>query len=368
MSNMKELNEKLQKGEQYNSTVSIRAVEENDEYLVVRAIANKFLDASGAPVEDNHGTILTQATLDTSDYMKYNSVVLAHHNSERPVGKTTSLSMKEDGLEVVLEVYKDNDPQIFNQVKRGTLQGLSIGMYIDKSEYSEILDSVIIREARLMEISLVTNPSNPLSFIEAVDMCSLGACSAIRSGSTLKQNRSVDKEAMKAMLKQVLQEEKEEAERVAEEARVIAEKLAEETASADKLEAERVAEEAKVEEERLAEEARLLEEEKAKETDEEKVIREEAERVATEAEKLRLAEEAIVEAERLEAERVAEELRLAEEATPTISFEERLEEAAIAFSNMEEGKTLTSEQVNLLTFIVMNYGDIETAVKQHLEA
>ena len=98
MSKMKELGASLETGKQYNSIVSIRAVEDKDEKLVVRAIANKFLDANGAPVIDNHGTILTQATLDTSRYMEYNSVVLAFHNDERPVGKVTHLSMKEDGL------------------------------------------------------------------------------------------------------------------------------------------------------------------------------------------------------------------------------------------------------------------------------
>ena len=117
MSQIKELNKELTAGKLYNTNVSIRAVEEEEEYLVVKAIANKFLDANGTPVEDNHGTILTQATLDTSAYMRYNSVVLAHHNGERPVGKVTHLNMKEDGLEVILEVYKDNDAQIYNQVK-----------------------------------------------------------------------------------------------------------------------------------------------------------------------------------------------------------------------------------------------------------
>ena len=369
MSNMKELNERLIAGEMYNSNVSIRAVEEEDEKLVVKAIANKFLDADGVPVEDNHGTILTQATLATDNYMKYNSVVLAHHNGERPVGKVTSLNMKEDGLEVILEVYKDNDPQIFNQVKRGTLNGISIGMYINKSEYSEILDSVIIREADLVEISLVTNPSNPLSFIEAVDMCSLGVCSAIRSST--KTNRNVDKEAMKIMLKQVLAEEAEA-------------KAAEDEVKAAEVEASRVLEEAKLEEERLAEEARLLEE--GKETDEEKEARlaEEAKvteeaKVAEEAkvvEEARLAEEARLLEESKETDeekeaRLAEEAKVAEQARidalPPKTFEERLEEAAVAFANKEEGSELTPEQVNLLTFIIMNYGDIDLAVAKHLE-
>ncbi len=48
-----------------------------------------------------------------------------------------------------------------------------------------------------------------------------------------------------------------------------------------------------------------------------------------------------------------------------ISFEERLEEAAIAFNT--EGVELTPEQINLLTFIVMNYNSIDAAVKNHLE-
>ena len=46
-----------------------------------------------------------------------------------------------------------------------------------------------------------------------------------------------------------------------------------------------------------------------------------------------------------------------------MSFEERLEEAAIAFDN-KDTQELTSEQVSLLTFIVMNYGSIEKALEK----
>jgi len=48
-----------------------------------------------------------------------------------------------------------------------------------------------------------------------------------------------------------------------------------------------------------------------------------------------------------------------------VSFEEKLEEAAKAFSAKDE--EFTSEQINLLTFIVMNYSNIDEAVKKYLE-
>ncbi len=334
MSYIKELNEKLDSRTVYNTNVAIRAIEENEDYLVVKAIANKFLDADGAPVEDNHGTILTQATLDTTSYMKYNSVVLAHHNGERPVGKATSLSMKEDGLEVILEVYKDNDAQIFNQVKRGTLQGLSIGMYILDSEYSEILDAVIIRQAELVEISLVTNPSNPLSHISSVDLCSLGVCSAIRSTDILKkEDRSIDKEAFKALIKDMVENgELDLAPRVIEEEP----ESTPEPEPEPEPEAEPKAEEKEPEAEPKAEEKEPEAEPKAEEKEPE----------AEPEPKIEKGNDII---------------------PPNVSFEDRLEEAAIAFANKEEGKELTSEQVNLLTFIVLNYGSIENAVTQYLE-
>ena len=354
MLNMKELNKELTKGKLYNTNVSIRAVEENDEYLVVKAIANKFLDANGTPVEDNHGTILTQATLDTSAYMRYNSVVLAHHNGERPVGKVTNLDMKEDGLEVILEVYKDNDAQIFNQVKRGTLNGLSVGMYILESEYSELLDSVIIRKAELAEISLVTNPSNPLSFIEAVDMCSMGVCSAIRSTERKLEERSVDKEAFKAIIKDMV-----------------------ENGELDLTKHESIVEpevdpivEPEVDPIVEPEVDPEVEPEVEPEVDPE-VEPEVDPEVEPEVEpEVDPEVEPEVEITKDNAKDVIKEI-FADAGNdiilPNVSFEDRLEDAAQAFANKEEGAKLTPEQVNLLSFIVMNYGSIEDAVKQHLE-
>jgi len=349
MSNMKKLGESLASGETYNSMVTIRAVEDKEEKLVVKAIANKFLDANGAPVEDNHGTILTQATLDTSRYMEYNSVVLAHHNNERPVGKVTHLSMKEDGMEVILEVYKDNDPQIFNQVRRGTLNALSVGMFINKSEYSEILDAVIIREAELVEISLVTNPSNPLSFIESVDMCSLGVCSAIRSGSKEIEGRSVDKEAFKAMIKDMVDNgEIDLTPKVVEPEVVTEDPVVEPVVEPEVVTEDPVVEPVVEDPEPVVE---PVVEDPAPIVKPEPVVEPEV-----------VTEDPVVEEEDTKA--IIKEI-IAEEFTAPKSFEDRLEEAAIAFGDKD--KELTAEQVNLLTFIVMNYGDIDSAVKQHLE-
>ena len=334
MSKIKDLYKDIQQGNMYNEHYSIRAVEEADEYLVVEAVANKFLDHKGSPVEDHHGTILTRATLDISNYMQYNSVVLAHHNPERPVGKVINAQMKDDGFYVRFEVYKDNDPQIYNQVKRGTLNGISVGMYINESEYSEILDSIIIRSAELVEISLVTNPSNPLSFIESVDMCSLGVCSAIRSASVKqKQNRNVDKEVFKALIKDMIASGELELSKELDVSKPEAPKPVEE------VPAEIPKEEAEVPEvpaEAPKEEPEVPEVPVEKPKEEPKV---------TEGKPQEPASYDII--------------------PPNVSFEDKLEEAAKAFANKETA--LTNEQVNLLTFIVMNYNNIDEAVKQHLE-
>ena len=323
MSKIKDLYKDIQQGNMYNEHYSIRAVEEADEYLVVEAVANKFLDHKGSPVEDHHGTILTRATLDISNYMQYNSVVLAHHNPERPVGKVINAQMRDDGFYVRFEVYKDNDPQIYNQVKRGTLNGISVGMYINESEYSEILDSIIIRSAELVEISLVTNPSNPLSFIESVDMCSLGVCSAIRSASVKqKQNRNVDKEVFKALIKDM---------------------IASGELELSKPEASKPIEE--IPAEAPKEEPQEVPVEEPVEIPEVPVEKPKEEPKVTDGKPQDPASYDII--------------------PPNVSFEDKLEEAAKAFANKETA--LTNEQVNLLTFIVMNYNNIDEAVKQHLE-
>ncbi|MDD7254725.1 hypothetical protein [Bullifex porci] len=131
----------------------------------------------------------------------------------------------------------------------------------------------------------------------------------------------------------------EEKARLAEEARLEAERLENEKRLAEEVEKERLAEEARkeaerAEQERLAEEAR-----KEAEKLEQERLAEEARKEAERAEQERLAEEARKEAERLEQERLAEEARLEAERLE----QERLAEEARLEAERAEQERLAEE-------------------------
>lgn len=108
---------------------------------------------------------------------KTNPIILFQHNSDRPIGKATSLEIKPKGLEIEAIIY---DKEIGSLVKNGVLKTFSIGYLPKIVEYRDKNDEVIdqndqagrmriwaeqgikriIKKLELLEVSIVSLPMN----------------------------------------------------------------------------------------------------------------------------------------------------------------------------------------------------------------
>lgn len=148
---------------------------------------NKRLVAGWASVEvkDLVGDIIPVEVLERAmyDYMSRGGVVMLHHTNF-PVGKVVRWEIKEHpetkrpGLWVEVEVFTGSQiaDEAWKQIKSNELKGFSVsGVGIeDKNKEVEIggqkITADVISQLELAEISLVSEPANPLAKIEYVNI------------------------------------------------------------------------------------------------------------------------------------------------------------------------------------------------------
>ena len=171
-----------------------------EDVIIVKGYANRY-KWEGAVEIDSYSTTFVPTAYDLTSY-KLNPVILYQHNPDNPIGKCLELKITDQGLYIEAAIYKDINEAVFNAIKNGVLNGFSIGIDIQADEYSEVLDAWVVTRGELIEISLVTIPSNPKSVVEHVDLCELGTCQVIRK----RDNRSkdIDKLMIRQAVKRLL--------------------------------------------------------------------------------------------------------------------------------------------------------------------
>ena len=91
------------------------------------------------------------------------------HNAKYSVGKCLNLKLTREGLvgEAVLNMDDEDATKVWNKMKGGSIQFISIGGMVKKAEWMSMEERAKtgvmrkITEMDLMEISLVANPANP---------------------------------------------------------------------------------------------------------------------------------------------------------------------------------------------------------------
>jgi len=172
-----------------------------EDIIIVKGYANKYKWKGNVEV-DSYGTTFVPTAYDLEVY-KLNPVILYMHDITQPVGKCQIIKITDEGLYIEAIIYKSVNEMVFNAVKTGILNGFSIGIHIKAEEYSQVLDAYVVTEGELIEISLVTTPSNTKSVIENVDLCELGACQVLRSRKDTTA-RNIDKAMIREMVKKAL--------------------------------------------------------------------------------------------------------------------------------------------------------------------
>ena len=92
------------------------------------------------------------------DNYRKNPILLFNHDYNEPIGKVTGLSLNGEGLEVEGIIYEGS--KAYPLVKNGVLKTFSVGFLIKDADYNKANDGLIIKDAELLEISVVSVPCN----------------------------------------------------------------------------------------------------------------------------------------------------------------------------------------------------------------
>jgi HK97 family phage prohead protease len=143
-------------------------------------------------VQDRDGDYVDPKAFDAhlGPYLAKNPILLYQHDMRKPLGSVDSATVDANGLFVRCTVPKPDPSEedwkhtAYHSAKRGTLRTFSIGGFFsfDVENIGEDDEKWIIREVELLEISVVSIPSNPDSIFEAAVKAAkgLGARSAKR--------------------------------------------------------------------------------------------------------------------------------------------------------------------------------------------
>jgi HK97 family phage prohead protease len=107
--------------------------------------------------------------------------LLLYHNAERPVGRIDEVRQEPEGIEIEAVIIADD---AWDLVRSGQLGGVSIGFRILKVDDWDA-DPVVISRWELIEVSLVTTPSQPNARIESIRSAAMSDPKIINLPSTV---------------------------------------------------------------------------------------------------------------------------------------------------------------------------------------
>lgn len=88
-----------------------------------------------------------------------NPILLFNHDYNEPIGKITAVSTDSKGLSIEAIISKSNE-KIHSLVKEGILSTFSVGFLVKDADYDRANDGLIIKDAELLEVSVVSVPCN----------------------------------------------------------------------------------------------------------------------------------------------------------------------------------------------------------------
>jgi len=90
---------------------------------------------------------------------KANPILLFNHNYDKPIGKVVEMGTDSMGLKIKGIISKSAG-DVYNLVKEGVLTTFSVGFLIKDAEYDKEKDGLVVKDAELLEISVVSVPCN----------------------------------------------------------------------------------------------------------------------------------------------------------------------------------------------------------------
>lgn len=96
------------------------------------------------------------------DNFRNNPIILFNHNYSQPIGKASNVEVDSNGLRIEAIISKSAG-DVFGLIKDEVLSTFSVGFRIKDADYNQTTDGYIIRDAELLEVSVVSVPCNQAS-------------------------------------------------------------------------------------------------------------------------------------------------------------------------------------------------------------
>jgi len=140
----------------FNLTSTFKALEEvADGSVMIRGMASTTdFDRAGDSIS---AEAWTKGGL--SNFEK-NPIILFNHDYDKPIGRATGLKAGPNGLELEAKISKAAPASVCQLVKDGVLGAFSIGFRVKDADYIKETDGLMIKDAELFEVSVVSVPCN----------------------------------------------------------------------------------------------------------------------------------------------------------------------------------------------------------------
>jgi HK97 family phage prohead protease len=140
----------------FNLSSMIKSItEEDDGSVLIRGMAStNDVDRVGDVISPQ-----AWAKGGLSNFEK-NPIILYNHNHDTPIGRATELKITDNGLEMKAFISKSAPNNIAQLIKEGILSTFSVGFRVKDADYVKETDGLLIKDAELFEVSVVSIPCN----------------------------------------------------------------------------------------------------------------------------------------------------------------------------------------------------------------
>ena len=140
----------------FNLTSTFKALhEEEDGGVKIRGMAStKDFDRAGDSISPD-----AWAKGGLKNFER-NPIILFNHNYDKPIGRATGVKITPEGLELEAKISKSAPDSVAQLVKEGILGAFSVGFRVKDADYVKETDGLMIKDAELFEVSVVSVPCN----------------------------------------------------------------------------------------------------------------------------------------------------------------------------------------------------------------
>jgi len=139
----------------FNLTSTFKAQTGEDGSVMIRGMASTAdFDRAGDSISSE---AWTKGGLNN---FEKNPIILFNHDYDRPIGRATGMKAGPNGLELECKISKSAPGNVAELVKDGVLGAFSVGFRVKDADYIKETDGLMIKDAELFEVSVVSVPCN----------------------------------------------------------------------------------------------------------------------------------------------------------------------------------------------------------------